>query len=153
VGQTGRALEHALQALDVNPNYPIAQLALGEAYSLLGRHQEGIDWNEKTQPGAPAGYFCVGFLALAYLRAGRRDDAERPRAGLEEKRSCQYISPAALAFMAVSLGDVESAFQSAGEAVGEREPNITFSIRSPYFHPLQSDPRYQDLLGCMNLQP
>ena len=136
MGQTGRALEHALQALDVNPNYPIAQLALGEAYSLLGRHQEGIDWNEKTQPGAPAGYFCVGFLALAYLRAGRRDDAERPRAGLEEKRSCQYISPAALAFMAVSLGDVESAFQSAARRLASASLTSRFqsaartSIRS-----------------------
>lgn len=153
MGQTGRALEHALQALDVNPNYPIGQLALGEAYSLLGRHKEGIDWMEKTQPGAPAGYFYFGFLALAYLRAGRRADAMRLRVGLEEKRSCQYISPAALAFTAVSLGDVESAFQSAGEAIGEREPNIMLSIRSPYFQPLQSDPRYHDLLRSMNLQP
>ena len=85
MGQTGRALEHALQALDVNPNYPIGQLALGEAYSLLGRHKEGIDWMEKTQPGAPAGYFYFGFLALAYLRAGRRADAMRLRAGLEER--------------------------------------------------------------------
>ncbi len=153
IGQTERALEHALAALDVSPNYPTAGLVQGEAYSLLGRHEEGISHIENTQRCLPARYFYIGFLALAHKRGGRPADAARLRAELEEKRACQYISPAALAFVAVSLGDVESAFRWTEEAIGERDPNIAMAIRGPYFRPIHSDHRYRDLLRRMNLQP
>ena len=153
MGQTEHAREHSLQALDVNPNYPFALLTLGETHSLMGRHEEAIRCLEATRPVLPPSYFYVGFLSLAYIRAGRRDDAERLRASLEDRRGSEYISPATLAFIAVSLGDVESGFRFAAEAVVERDPNLNFFIRSPYFQPLHSDPRYPTLLGSMNLQP
>jgi hypothetical protein len=39
----------------------------------------------------------------------------------------------------------------AEESIHERDPNISLSIHSAYFHPLRSDPRYLDLLRRMKL--
>jgi eukaryotic-like serine/threonine-protein kinase len=146
-----RALKYAVHALEVHADYPIGMLALGEAYSLLGRHEEGIRWGEKTRPCVPPGYFYIGFLGLAYVRAGRRADAERLRTELEEKSRHEYISPATLAFMAATLGDLDSLVRLIEEAIAGRDPNIAFAIRSPYFRVLHADPRYGDLLRRMNL--
>ena len=96
----------------------------GEECSVLGRHEEGIDLIEKTQPILPKGNFCVGFLTLAYQRAGRRDDAERMRADLEEAARHQFIPSATLALVAAALGDSGSAFARIEESIPERDPNI-----------------------------
>jgi hypothetical protein len=85
------------------------------------------------------------------MRAGRRSDAERYLAELLEKKRPQYMPPGTLTLVAAALGDVESAFQLAEEGVRERDPNLTLVIRSPYFQPLQSDPRFAGLLRQMNL--
>jgi tetratricopeptide (TPR) repeat protein len=151
MGQAERSLEHARHALDIDPNFPISLLVQGAAYSLLGQHEEAINCIEKTRSSLPAGYFYVGFLAWAYVRSGRRADAERLRAELEEKRSGRYIPAGTLALIAVALGDTESAFRLAEESIHERDPNISLSIHSAYFHPLRSDPRYLDLLRRMKL--
>jgi serine/threonine-protein kinase len=151
MGQAERSLEHARHALDIDPNFPISLLVQGAAYSLLGQHEEAIHCIEKTLSSLPAGYFYVGFLAWAYVGSGRRADAERLRAELEEKRSGRYIPAGTLALIAVALGDTESAFRLAEESIHERDPNISLSIHSAYFHPLRSDPRYLDLLRRMKL--
>ncbi|MBS1858691.1 MAG: tetratricopeptide repeat protein [Acidobacteria bacterium] len=153
MGRTERAMEYALQALDVDANHPIARLALGEAFSQSGRHEDGISLMEKVQTGLPPGYFYIGFLAHAYVRAGRRDDAVRLRTALEEQSNSRFVSASALAFIAMALGDLEAVFRWAGEAADEHDPNINLSIRSPYFHPLRSDSRYTALLRRMNLRP
>ena len=151
VGQPERAAEHARSTLEIDPNYPLGQLALGEAYSLLGRYEEGIALME-TAVQTVSGYFTpAGFLACGYIRAGRRSDAERYLAELLEEKRRRYMPPGTLALVAVAVGDVESAFQLAEEGVRERDPNLSMAIRSPYFRPLQSDPRYAGLLRDMNL--
>jgi hypothetical protein len=151
----GRAVElDPLRALfQVDANFPLSRRVLGEACSVLGRHEEGIDLIEKTQPILPKGNFCVGFLALAYLRAGRRADAERMRADLEEAARHQFIPSATLALVAAALGDSGSAFARIEESIRERDPNIGLSIRSAYFQSLHSDPRYEQLIRSMNLFP
>jgi serine/threonine protein kinase/Flp pilus assembly protein TadD len=151
MGQAERSLEHARHALDIDPNFPISLLVQGAAYSLLGQHEKAIHCIEKTRSSLPTGYFYVGFLAWAYVHSGRRADAERLRAELEEKRSGRYIPAGTLALIAVALGDTESAFRLVEESIHERDPNITLSIHSAYFQPLRSDPRYLDLIRRMKL--
>jgi serine/threonine-protein kinase len=150
-GQGERALDYARQTLDIDPNFPIGLMAMGEAYSLLGRHEEGIALIEKSRRSLPAGFIYVGFLAWMYVRAGRRADAERLRDELEEKRKSQYLPAATLALIAAALGDVEAAFRLAGESVNERDANMVLAIRSPYFQPLRSNSSYSELLRRMRL--
>ncbi len=151
MGQPERALEHVHQLLEIDPNYIVGAYLLGEAYSLLGRHEEGIALLEKEQRDGPGAFLPVGFLAWAYVRGGRRADAERFLEKLRGAARCRYVPPATIAMAALALGDAETALQAMEDGVRERDPNLSFGIRSHYFDMLRSDARYHDILQRMNL--
>ncbi len=151
LGQPDGAAELARQTLEIDSNYPPGLLTLGEAYSQMGLHEEGIPLAERGAHVAAAGLMTTAFLAFAYVRAGRRSDAEQFRVKLEETRRTRYLPTGTLAFVAAALGDVESAFRYAEEAVAAYDPNFSCLIRTPYAQTLKSDPRYQDILHRMNL--
>ncbi len=151
LGQPGGAAEHAQQTLEIDPNYPPALLTLGEAYSQMGQHDEGIALAERGVRFAAPALMTTAFLAFSYVRAGRRSDAERFRTKLEETRRTRYLPTGTLAFVAAALQDVESAFRYGEEAVAACDPAFSYMIRTPHAQALKSDPRYRDLLHRMNL--
>jgi len=150
-GRQDRAVEHLRHALDINPDYPGAIAELGEAYSRLGRHEEGIALLEKARQLLIGEYYPLGFLGWAYVHAGRPTDAERFLAELEEKRRRQYVPAGTIAFVTLALDDVDAAFRWADKAIQERDPGLPYLIRAPEFRALRGDLRYQDLLRRMNL--
>ena len=107
---------------------------------------------EKTLPGVPSGYFYSALLAWVYLRSGRREDADRLRASLEERAKLQYVSSGTRAFVAAALDDPDSALTYLEEAIRERDPNIPLWIRSRYFRALHGSARFDRLLRSMNLR-
>lgn len=152
LGQPEQAIESASRCLEVDPDFPPGVLMMGEACSRLGRHEEGIRLIEKALDGVPPGYFYSALLAWVYVRAGRRQDAERVRATLEETAKRQYVPAGTRAFLAVALEDGEAALTLLEDAVGERDPNIPLWIRSQYFEALHGNPRFDQLFRSMNLR-
>jgi tetratricopeptide (TPR) repeat protein len=151
MGQVERAVEHVHHLLEIDPNYIVGAYLLGEAYSLLGRHEEGIALLEKEQRDGPGAFLPVGFLAWAYVRGGRRADAERFLTKLRDTARSRYVPPATIAMAALALGDAETALLAMEDGVRERDPNLSFGIGTHYFHMLRSDARYHDILERMNL--
>jgi eukaryotic-like serine/threonine-protein kinase len=151
LGQPDGAAEDARQTLEIDANYPPGLLTLGEAYSQMGQHEEGIALAERGVRDAAAALLTTAFLAFAYVRAGRRSDAEHFRAKLEETRLKRYLPTGTLVFVAAALDDVESAFRYAEEAVAAYDPNFSYLIRTPYAQVLKSNPCYQNILDRMNL--
>jgi tetratricopeptide (TPR) repeat protein len=152
LGRPERAFESARRSLEVDPDFPPGILVMGEACSLLGRHEEGAGMIEKTLAGVPPGYFYSALLAWVYVRSGRRDDAERLRASLEETASLQYVPSGTRAFVAAALDDPDSALTYLEEAISERDPNISLWIRSQYFRALHGSARFDQLLKSINLR-
>jgi TolB-like protein/Tfp pilus assembly protein PilF len=152
LGQPEQAIESARRALEVDPDFPPGRLMMGEACSRLGRHEEGAGLIEKTLAGVPPGYFYSALLAWVYVRAGRREAAERLRATLEETAKIQYVPAGTRAFLALALEDLEPALTFLEEAVRERDPNIPIWIGSQYFEALHGSPRFDRLLRSMNLR-
>jgi len=146
-GRYDLAASHAQQALDIGPNGG-AMAMLGEAYSNLGRLDEGVAWLEKSRSTTPA---WIGYLALAYMRAGRRADAERLLAELEQGRSRQYVSGYAPALCAMALGDTERALDWLNTAVEDRDGWVGFLPGNPHFEPLRSHPRFMEIMKRANL--
>ncbi len=150
-GHPEEAAEHAGFALEVDPLYGIAAVLLGEAYSLMGRHQEAIPLMEKGRQRQPGDFHPFGAMTWAYVRAGRRQDAQRWLVEVEEASRQRYVAGATVAFAALALGDVETAFRHLERAVREMDPNLQYVIHSSYFAALRGDPRYQETLRRMNL--
>jgi eukaryotic-like serine/threonine-protein kinase len=148
-GEYERAADYALQILDIDPEYAMARGILGQAYSRIGRHEEGIALLEKALE--TSSFYHGGFLSWAYVAAGRRGDAEGFVARLEEKRRRKHVPAATLAFAALGVGDVDGALAWIEEALGERDPNLIYIPASPDFEPLRSAPRFRSVVRQMNL--
>jgi TolB-like protein/Flp pilus assembly protein TadD len=150
-GRPEEAVEHARFALDVDPRYGIAAALLGEAYSLMGRHDEGVQFKEYGRQRQEGEFHAFGTMAWAYLRAGRRDDAERLLAQLQEESRVRYVVPTTIAMTAVALGDLETAFREIERAIQSADPNLQYVLYSTYFAPLRGDARYAEALRRLNL--
>jgi len=78
--QWDEAIQHFSRAAKLDASLAEAALGLGSAYVSAGKFAEAIPSLEsyvKLQPGNPAGHYQ---LAIAYSRAGRKDDAKREAA-------------------------------------------------------------------------
>ena len=78
--QWDEAIQHFSRAVALDAGFAEAALGLGSAYVSEGKFAEAIPPLEsyvKLQPGNPAGHYQ---LAIAYSRAGRKEDAKREAA-------------------------------------------------------------------------
>jgi len=151
-GQQAKAEEHSRHVLEMDPDYPWAMAVLGECYSLSGRLSEGVELLERARQRMVGGYLPMGFMAWAYVRADRRRDAERFLSEMEEERRERYLPAGTIAFAAMALGDVERGLEWAEKAVDERDPNLPYLMRSPYFAALEGQPRYEEVFRRMGLR-
>ena len=150
-GEYEAAADHALQILEIDPKYSFATFALAQSYSRRGRHSEAIELFEKAVRETPVEFYTVGYLSWAYVAAGRRADAERFVAGLEEKRRRQYAHATTIAYAMLGLGDLAGAWKWMDQAVEDIDPNLIAVIAEKDLDLLRPDPRYQGLTRRMNL--
>ena len=116
-------------------NSLMAASHVGEAVELLERSVA-----RERLPGP------LGFLAIAYARAGRQQDAERVVAELTSRARKSYVPPAAFVAAYTAVGDIERAFAALERAYDERS-NLVRSLKVlPILDPLRPDPRFADLL-------
>lgn len=95
--------------------------------------------------------FTLGFLAYAYGRAGRPDDARGLLEQTEAMATESYVPPSTLAVGHVGLDDWDSAFDWWNQAIEVRDPLIMPIKSFPFFDPVRDDPRYLAMLRRMNL--
>jgi tetratricopeptide (TPR) repeat protein len=150
---TGRydlALVHAKQAHDVSPNAGNMTM-LGLSHSNLGHLEEGVAWLEKARAAIPFVPGYLGYLGLAYVCAGRRTDAERFLAELEQEHTRRYISPSAPAFCALALGETERALHWLETMVEDRDGWLASLPGNRLWEPLRSNPHFMALMKRANL--
>jgi serine/threonine-protein kinase len=116
-----------------DPDFPFVETFLGRAMTFAGRVSEGIALLEaseaKGRPGASAGY-----LAHAYVRAGRRADAMRlaaENAGHPHRETLIYTA----------LGDFDRAFEALDRTAIEEPQLVAIWLTFPELASLRGDPR------------
>lgn len=90
-------------------------------------------------------------LIRAYAHAGRRDDALRLLADLKRRKSTGYVPAGAFVNAYLGLGDNEQAFAALEQAYKEKSAILQWVKIHPYFDPIRSDPRFQDLVRRVGL--
>lgn len=139
-GDYEKAIEEIQKTLKLYPDNWEALYALGYVLGDAGKYEEAIAAHKKAGD--------LGALGHTYALAGRRDEARKILAELEEDEATPW-GAYSLAVLYTALGKKDEAFRWLAY-----EPHHAFVpwVRVlPEFKPLWVDPRFKDLLQRMNL--
>ena len=145
------AEREARSAVAVYPDSAYILLILGFVLDANNQAAEAVRVLEKAlslSKGSPA---VAGVLIRAYAHANRRRDALRLLAELKRRESTGYVPAAAFVNGYLGLGNNEQAFVALEHAFKEKSNILQFVKTHPYFDPIRSDPRFQDLVRRVGL--
>ena len=145
-GQHDRAIAiyRALRAKD--PQNFAMPWALGGALIGKGSNEEGLaEYRSavKVHEGNPQ---PLAALAFANARAGQKDEARKILAGLRERAQDHGSVLIRMAGAHAVLGEPDEAMACLERLYRERDPAVLWIPTLGGLKPLQSDPRYQDLV-------
>jgi Flp pilus assembly protein TadD len=124
---------------------------LGHTYACSGRFAEGVQAAERAVELSKRAPGALGILGFTYGLAGRKSDATKVLDELLELNNRRYVTPAAIAWVYIGLGEKERAFVWLEKAYLERSNFIAYLSVVPLADSLRSDPRFSDLLRRVGL--
>src|SRR5262249_33363507 len=148
----GGAIEQAKRTLELAPGFLTSRYWLARAYMALGRYPEAVAELEQLGSSATLAASRNALLGYAYAMAGRRADALRMLADLEERSKRAYVPPSARALIYMGLGDKDQAFGWLDKAYAGRDWRLRDLKAQPIFDSLRSDTRFTRLLKQMHLE-
>src|SRR5207244_11599458 len=120
-------------------------------YEQKGKYDEAIAEFRQVlnlSAGKPLG---IAALAHAYALSGKRAEAQRTLAELQEVSKQRSVSSASIALIYIALGDKDQAFAWLEKADKERDGILARLKVDPRFDSLRSDPRFADLVRRVGL--
>jgi serine/threonine protein kinase/Flp pilus assembly protein TadD len=142
------------KALEMDPN-----LELIYGYHLyilfqLKEYQKAIDAAQKAIAISNRNPYEVAALGYILGSMGKKAEAQEILSELKLKSQNSYVSPYHFAMVSIGLGEKDEAFRLLQQACEQHTGDwgLFFVKSDPVMDPLRSDPRFTDLLRCMNLQ-
>ena len=147
--QYDRSIEQFRAVLERDPDFPRAHFVVFPCVEK-GEFDEAMAYiNRWKREGDQTSNLML--LTLVYARSGRRAQALRALRELEQMNREQAPDPVSLAEAYIALDRKQEAFASLQHAYAEHAASLINLKVSPYYDPLRSDPRFQELLRQMNL--
>ena len=147
------AIEQCQIVLDLNPNYWGAYKTLSEVYEVKGLYGDAVAAYQKFLTLGGASEKEVAGLANAYQTSGKEGYWRWMLDYWTERTKQEYVPPTSFAIIYANLGDKDQAKRWLEEGYKEHECHMTTINVAPEYDPLRDDPRFQDLLRRMNLEP
>jgi eukaryotic-like serine/threonine-protein kinase len=148
--QYDRALAGYRQMLELDPESTRAKRGLGRVLLEQGQYAEAIAALSQAVARESHTYF-ISDLGHAYAVAGRRGEARRMLAQLQDVAKQRYVSPVYIAKVHAGLGETATTMDLLNKAFRERSDQLTGLRVDPAFDPLRADPRFIDLLRRVGL--
>ena len=149
-GRPEKAIEEAERIRRRDPTNYVVPWQIGFARLLLGQPAEAA-WNFEASlkiiaPDRPVPF--VAPLGLAYGLSGRRSDALKILAELEQESKKHYVSPFYRAAVYTGLGKTDEAFLNLDRALEKRSTILAALTRyDPHTVTLRRDPRWKSFIG------
>jgi TolB-like protein/Tfp pilus assembly protein PilF len=148
-----QAIEQLQKALDFEPNFSWSHGFIGLAYQGKCMYEAAVAALQKTVELSPHSTLSLLGLSEAYALAGRREEARKVFAQVEDLSKQQYVLPYFRARVHAALGEQDNALDWLETSYQERTSHIAFLKVDPHFDSLRSDPRFQDLMQRMSFPP
>ena len=142
------AIKELEMALAANPNFQRAYEMLCFTYEWQGLYQEAIAAYQKTLTEEE-----VASLADAYQTSGKEGYWRWWLDYWKERAKQEYVGPWRFAIIYAHLDEKDQVFEQLEKAYEGHESGLPAIRTAPAFDPLRDDPRFQDLLRRMNLEP
>jgi TolB-like protein/DNA-binding winged helix-turn-helix (wHTH) protein/Tfp pilus assembly protein PilF len=149
--QYDAAVDTLRRTVEMDPDHPMPYLPLGLALSMLKRHGEAIAALEKGLQASDGNPEMLAQVALAYGRAGRPERARLILRELHDRSRSQQISPFCFALVHAGLEESQETIEWLEKAYRQRDWLLTVLKTEPTFDSVRTDPRFQNLLGRLNL--
>jgi len=147
-----QAMEQYNKTLEMDPNFPAAREALAVCYMQKRNYKQASaeihKFRELFSNDVPA--YLEG-MARIYALSGRRAEAEKVIATLNEEAKRQYVSPVHIAQIYALLRNKEKAFELLEQAFQQKSPPLIYINTTWEFQNLRSDPRYRELTKRIGL--
>jgi TolB-like protein/DNA-binding winged helix-turn-helix (wHTH) protein len=152
-GQYDLAIEHLRKRLELDPDFALTYLLLGNVYARKGMYQDAIAQLQKgvqLSGGAP---YYLSALGYTYGVSGKRDEALKILQQLTLLSKRRYVSPYEIARVYVGLGENDLAFDWLQKALVDRSSELVFLkvSRGIITDTMRSDPRYIELVRRIGL--
>ncbi|SRR5579871_496599 len=146
------ALKQIRSVLELDPNFEHAQGEMVPSYLQMGRYDEAIEAINHW-PGHGRGLWPWAWKAAIYGRSGRAQQARRALAKVEQVPASRPGLPAMLLVAYSGTGQKERVLEVLEKAISEHS-NAVLPIKvDPLYDPMRSDPRFEDVLRHIGLQP
>jgi TolB-like protein/Flp pilus assembly protein TadD len=149
-GEVDEAIAEGKRLMLLDPNYIYESPVLGDAYCEKGMYPEAVATFQRaqqltgaTQPG----------LAITYARIGRKVEARQILEELRKIAATKHIPAEEIAAVYVALGEKDEAFKWLERGYAEHGGAFHAIAILPNFRALHSDPRFQDILRRIGLDP
>jgi TolB-like protein/Flp pilus assembly protein TadD len=151
-GRSDQALEQARKMLELHSGNYYAHFGAGVVYALLNMYKEAIPQLEQASSISASGKKLGAnasarrLLAHSFLATGRREEAEKI---LNELIRDTPTFASHIGDLLVDLGRTDEAFEWFEKCYATRCAGIVHFKTTPYHTPLQSDPRYKEMVRRM----
>jgi tetratricopeptide (TPR) repeat protein len=146
-----RAVQQALNTLEMEPNFSPAHFVLALAYEQMGKYEVAFAAFEKIHSFAGNNSAALAGLGHAFGVAGQKTKATGVLKVLEELSKRRFVSPYSLALVLAGLGKANRALQWLEKSVEIHDVWLVWLSRDPRFDGLRLDPRFQAILGRIGL--
>lgn len=148
-----KMVEHANRILELDPNDYRGYEHLTVAHLFAGRFQQAYSAAQRGLELLPREPLFVLFQGIVQAHMGRQSEAEATLRGLERMNREGYVPVVFRAIGFAQSGRKEQALSLLHSAYRDRDPYMVMIKAIPWFDPIRSDPRFQELLRQMNFPP
>ena len=126
---------------------------LGMAYVQLKQYDKSIEVYRKAAELSDGLAEIVAGLGHAYGMAGRTDEAREVLDDMLAASKKWYVPPVQIAFVCLSIGEMDQAYDFMEKAYRERSWELAFMREEPWLDDLHSDGRFVDIMNRLNFPP
>jgi TolB-like protein/DNA-binding winged helix-turn-helix (wHTH) protein/Flp pilus assembly protein TadD len=141
------ALEHARQAIVVDPEFWIGYMQSGQVYEQLGKPDLALEAFSNAARFSGGNSKAISHRGYVLAKAGRTEEAREILKTLEAVSRERYVPPYALALVHAGLGERDAVFEWLDRAYEARDVHLIFLTVDPKWDPYRADPRFAAFLA------